>query len=242
MTAPVRVPMTLVAVLLMGPAWASAAGPLDALDPVGGRNREGNDHYRSGNFEEAAKSYSEGNALDPGRAELLYNLGNALGRLGRHDEATATYERVLEEEAPSAGERSLTADTWYNLGNARLSAGDAGAAIGAYRRALLDDPEHQLAKRNLEIAIEQAEQQTPPPQNEDENSDQEQERPDAPQADPDRPEEQQPREDPDGPRPEPRMSEEDAERLLRNFDQMEKEERERDEGAPGRAGLGGLDW
>ncbi len=63
--------------------------PLSWIDPAAGENQAGNQKYRNGQFEGAAGHYSKGNAASPGRPELLYNLGNSLERLGKHEEAAA---------------------------------------------------------------------------------------------------------------------------------------------------------
>ncbi|MBK7977112.1 MAG: tetratricopeptide repeat protein [Deltaproteobacteria bacterium] len=138
--------------------WLVGFSPLTWLDPAAGSNRAGNDHYEAGRFEDAAKSYSQGVAADPDRPELLYNLGNSLERLGKHEEASAAYHQALEK-APEP----LAPDAWYNLGNSLLAAGQAKAAVQAYREALRRNPRHDGAKRNLELALDQAKKEPPKP-------------------------------------------------------------------------------
>jgi len=62
-----------------------------------------------------------------------------------------------------------TADAHYNRGNALARAGEVGAAIEAYTRALDLDPEHEDARYNLELL-----QQQNPPQSEQQQGDGEQ--------------------------------------------------------------------
>ena len=147
----------LLPLLAIAPALVGFS-PLRWLDPAVGANREGTQQYEAGRFEDAAKSYSQGVAADPGRPELLYNLGNSLERLGKHEEAGAAYRQSLEQ-APT----TLAPDAWYNLGNSLLAAGQGKAAVQAYREALVRNPSHEGAKRNLEFALEQAKKEPPKP-------------------------------------------------------------------------------
>ncbi|MDX1606753.1 MAG: tetratricopeptide repeat protein, partial [Candidatus Competibacterales bacterium] len=63
------------------------------------------------------------------RADLCFELGNALCELGRHGDAIPAYEEALEL-APD------DAELHNNLANALLAAGRAADAVGHYRKAL----------------------------------------------------------------------------------------------------------
>lgn len=54
---------------------------------------EGNDAYRTGQFERAAELYQRAQGAD-----AQYNLGNALARQGRYPEAIAAYDRALKQQ------------------------------------------------------------------------------------------------------------------------------------------------
>jgi Ca-activated chloride channel family protein len=132
---------------------------------VGDKER-GNRLYREGRYAEAVEAYHE--ALRDGDAspELRYNLGTALLRLGRYEEAGQYLQSALEGIDPDLRRRSL-----YNLGNRFLEAARAesdlqtqGAllqgAVDAYKRALRHASADADAKWNLEMALrEQQENQ-----------------------------------------------------------------------------------
>ena len=148
----------LLAVLIL----TSGAGPGDV--------ERGNRHYRAGRYKEAVEAYEA--ALRDGNdsRELRYNLGTALLRLGKYDEAEQQFHDALEAVDPDLRER-----TFYNLGNrfldAALGEGDGqakgpllDAAAEAYRRALRIDSQDPAAKWNLEMSLREQEQNQQPSQ------------------------------------------------------------------------------
>lgn len=127
----------------------------------------GNRLYRQGRYEEAVEAYQR--ALRDGNDSpmLHYNLGTALLRLGRRQEAEEHLRTALNTVDPEERARAL-----YNLGNRFLEAGiDApdprardqmlDAAAEAYRDALRLDPDDLDAKWNLELTLR--ERENPPP-------------------------------------------------------------------------------
>lgn len=127
----------------------------------------GNRLYREGRYLEAVEAYSR--ALRDGESSpvLHYNLGTALLRLKRYDEAERHLRAALMTVEPEARER-----THYNLGNRYLEAGREAddpraraklldAAVEAYKHALRIDPTDVDAKWNLELALREQEQNPP---------------------------------------------------------------------------------
>jgi len=116
--------------------------------------------YRRGDFQGAARAYGRALAEGDSSAVVRYNLGTALLRLGRHDEARPHLEAAARARA--------TEDTRfrgaYNAGGADLQPVAGGRvpsaqrrerlvrAINHYRRALLLNPDDADAKWNLELA------------------------------------------------------------------------------------------
>lgn len=126
-----------------------------ALGAAGGDLR-----FAAADYAGAAREFEAALEGDPGSARLRYNLGTALLRAERYDEA----RDHLAAAANGAVQPALRANAYYNLGNAHLEPAfraarpDAGVearlrrAIAAYQHALLMGPADLDAKWNLELA------------------------------------------------------------------------------------------
>jgi tetratricopeptide (TPR) repeat protein len=88
---------------------------------------------------------------DAGTARL--EGGDARGAAPLLDRAA---QALAREGNPGAGR---AAAAHYNLGNAHLSAGDAAAAVEAYKQALREAPGDRDAKWNLELALKEREKE-----------------------------------------------------------------------------------
>ncbi len=133
---------------------------------------------RSAHHAEAVAVYQRLLALRPAWLDGWYNLGQALWRARRFDDALAAYQRALDggiarpEEAhlnravllaqhlarPQAARQELEraldahpryAPAWLNLGNLCEQAGEAEAASRAYEQVLAIEPGHALALSRL---------------------------------------------------------------------------------------------
>lgn len=120
----------------------------------------GNRAYRRGDYAQAVEYYREALSRRGPTPQLLYNLGTALLRSGSTELARERLATALE-----ARSAELRAVAFYNLGNAlaeQPGPGDAGianlrAAISAYQRSLLLDPDQDDVRWNLELALRQLE-------------------------------------------------------------------------------------
>jgi Ca-activated chloride channel family protein len=155
---------------LVAPAHARAAQAAVlilalALNGFGiGDVERGNRLYRAGRYAEAAEAYQAALRDGDDSTQLHYNLGTALLRLGRYDEAERHLRNALEAIEPELRQRSF-----YNLGNRFLDAAraerDAQAqgqmlegAVEAYKRSLRLEPADVEAKWNLEMALREQEE------------------------------------------------------------------------------------
>ncbi|MFQ5669741.1 MAG: tetratricopeptide repeat protein [Acidobacteriota bacterium] len=114
-------------------------------------NQEGNTLYAAGENEKALERYTRAMEKAARLPEVRYNRGNALYRLGRLQEAGREYQ------AAESGEGRLQRDARFNEGNALLAAGDYEGAARRFRQVLLEAPQDDDARRNLEISLSRAE-------------------------------------------------------------------------------------
>jgi tetratricopeptide (TPR) repeat protein len=196
----------------------------------------GNRLYREGRYAEAVEAYQAALAAGKTSPELHYNLGTALLRLGRYDDAQQQLGQALSGVDPELRNRAL-----YNLGNRFLEDARAGSdpqvqgklldsAIEAYKRALRMRPSDADAKWNLEMALrdqdknEQQQQQ----QEQQDQSDQQQQQQDQSQQDDQNPAsgggaggQDQPRDRDSNPR-DGQMTQDQADRVLSAVEQDER--------------------
>ena len=142
-----------------------------AVPLLSGGIAEGNRLYRAGQFRRAAEVYARRHAEGDSSAVLRYNLGTALLRLQRWDEARP----LLETAAAVRREPELRQRALYNAGNAdlepvfrrKVTERDARRerllrAIAHYKDALLARPGDADAKWNLELAQRLLGREPPP--------------------------------------------------------------------------------
>ncbi len=136
-----------------------------------GELERGNKYYRTGHYAEAVREYQKAIANGDDSPEVRYNLGTALLRLGKYEDAERQLRLALRELRPEVRQRA-----YYNLGNRYLEnarkapAGDAQAyrqlldgAVESYKQALRLQPDDMDAKWNLELALREREKQDKSP-------------------------------------------------------------------------------
>ena len=117
--------------------------------------REGNGEYTDGKFADAEVAYRKALEKEHGLTEGQFNLGNALHRQGKYDEAARAHEQVLGDTQ----ERATQADAYFNIGNSHLKAGAYREAVDAYVESLKRNPDDQDAKYNLSYALQKLHEQ-----------------------------------------------------------------------------------
>ncbi len=123
---------------------ADAASLYDVL-------QRGNKLYRDGKFDEALKTYIEGqieNTTDP---NLRYNIASSHYKMNNYEEALKGFLDV----AATAPHEKLQEKALYGCGNALFRQGKLEQAIEYYQKALEIDPHDQDAQHNLEFAREE---------------------------------------------------------------------------------------
>lgn len=96
----------------------------------------------SGWLDDAASAYQNALAIDGPSAELAFNLGNVLYRLGRKEESVQRFLQAVELEPAFI-------ESWNNLANALFEIDRPEEAVRALRKALAVDPRYADAHYNL---------------------------------------------------------------------------------------------
>jgi Ca-activated chloride channel family protein len=198
--------------------------------------RRANQAYERGDYVAAEAAYLQALANNPNNARLYFNLGNALAKQGKFDEAVTAYER-FRGMSSTAEDRAL-AD--YNIGNIFGFQEKWDRALNQYRDALRQNPEDRDARLNYEYAWRQQQMQPPQEQQNQQNEssddqneqDQQQQSGDSndqgdqqnpnnqPQGEQDSQDQNQPQQ---RPQPKSDMSREEADRILNALENKEKD-------------------
>lgn len=208
--------------------------------------RQGNKAYADSSYTDAEASYRISAEERPGSAIPQFNLGDALYRQERFEEALEAYESGYDKLNTDA-ER---ADVLHNMGNAHFKMENYEDAAKAYQEALKLQPDDDETRYNLAQSIRRM--RMPPPQqqqqqqegdqeeNEDENgqSSPQQDQQEQDQQHNENEEEQEEQgdpseENPSGEKPindqgeQEKLNREEAERLLEALQKQEEELREK---------------
>ena len=164
--------------------------------------RDGNKLYQNGKYEEASGMYDEALDKDHKSFEGAFNLGDALYRQEKFEEAATQFEMLSNQETSSAN----IAKAYHNLGNSYMKSNKVDKGIAAYKKALLNNPTDYDSKYNLSYAQRLKKKQ----------EEQEQQKKDDEKQDKDKKDEKGDEEKQEQAKPEPGdgVSKEDAERLL----------------------------
>ncbi|MEM9983471.1 MAG: tetratricopeptide repeat protein, partial [Bacteroidota bacterium] len=130
--------------------------------------REGNRYYQEGDFLSSELAYRKALDAKAEHAKGAFNLGDALYRQERFDEAANQFQRA----ADLSTDKITQAEAYHNQGNAWMSAQNYEAAVGAYKEALRRNPQDEETRYNLAYALEKMRrEQQQQNQNQDKNQD-----------------------------------------------------------------------
>jgi Ca-activated chloride channel homolog len=110
-------------------------------------NEKGNKALTEDKADEALKYYKDAEVEKPKQPVLEYNIGTALYKQNKYQEAVQRYTRALNTDDPK-----FQADAYYNSGNALFRAQQYAEAINAYKKCLEINADDSDAKYNLELA------------------------------------------------------------------------------------------
>lgn len=160
--------------------------------------RRGNRAYDDENYAEAEVNYRRALQKNPNSFAATYNLGNALLRQEKFDEAAKQYIRSTTQlDAKKDGDK--LAKAYHNLGNSFYAMQQFDQAIEAYKQSLRLNPSDNDTRYNLVKAMQQKKQQQQQPQ--------------------EQPQEQQPQQN--------QMDQQTAEQLLQALEQDEQDAQEK---------------
>lgn len=246
--------LSLLLLMLMTTSGVFAQQPNDLIS-------KGNTLYDAGKYGEAEMTYREGQAQGADAFISGFNLGDALFKQERFEEAANAFQSLPK----LTDDKEQKAAAYHNLGNSYLKAQKFQESVDAYKQSLRNNPKDLETKYNLAYAKrmlqqeqeqqqqqqdqdqdqenkddqEKQDQQQQQDQKQDENKDDEQKQDRQQQQDQKQDQEQQ-----EQPK-EGEISKEDAERMLDALNQDEKKIRDRLEDQKVKKGVRGnveKDW
>jgi Ca-activated chloride channel family protein len=226
-------------------------------DPIATKNEKGNEFFRHEQYDDALTYYRDAQLDAPDLPALHFNVGDALYKQGKFDEALQAYEQALDAE-----DGDFQGKVYYNMGNAFFRQSQLSESLEAYKKSLVLVPKDAEAKFNLEFVQSklQEQEQKQQQQGQDEEQDgekkeqdqdrqekgeeQDQEQQEREQGASEQQEEQQDQsaQEQEKQPAEEAMSEEDAQRILNALNEKEKEIQEKRRVKMARRRVRGMDW
>jgi tetratricopeptide (TPR) repeat protein len=117
--------------------------------------RDGNRAYEKGKYNDAEVEYKKALEKDAKSHAGLFNLGDALYKQQRYDEAMREYNNA----ALATRNTDNRAASYYNLGNSFFRSNKLQESIEAYKQALRTNPGDEDARYNLQLALDRLKQQ-----------------------------------------------------------------------------------
>ena len=156
-------------------------GQSSPLTPWVQPEKEANELYKDGTYDQAAEAYrgllqrqpAEQDKPNQTLPKLWFNLGNSLAQLGDTEKAIESYDAFKESGISQAFDPTELSRADYNKGTL-LAQQDPEAAIDALKQALKANPQDSDAKHNLEMLLQQQQQNQQNQQQDNQNQDQDQ--------------------------------------------------------------------
>ncbi len=179
--------------------------------------REGNNFYNNKKYRESEVAYQKALKKDPKSYKAIFNLGDALYKQEKYDEAT----KQFTEMTTKVNDKENSSKAFHNLGNSYLLHNKIDESINAYKSALRNNPKDMETKYNLAYAQamkkKQEQQKNQNNKNNQQNKQQQQKQQQQKQQDKkdnkDKEQQQQPKD---------QMSKDDSERMLQALQDEEK--------------------
>jgi Ca-activated chloride channel homolog len=187
-------------------------------------------HLDSTKYQDAELHYRKALETTPSNWSAAYNLGNALYRQQKLDEAAKHYQNITK----TTTNKDELAKAYHNLGNTLLQQNQLDEAVEAYKNALRNNPADFETKYNLawaqdKLKKQQNQNQDQQNQNQDDNKDQskdkdkQEQNQNQEQQKQEQQQQQQQNQQQQQQKQQPQMSKEDAMRILEALQNDEKE-------------------
>ena len=174
--------------------------------------KKGNDAYEKQEYENAITNYKQATEKTPTNSTAQYNLGNALYKNKKTDEAVQAYDNALAN-AESKEDKSRS---FYNKGVVLQNNNKLPECIDAYKKALKLNPQDEDARLNLQKALQQQKQE----EQKKDNKEQKKPKEDKKKKEKEKQKEEEKNEQP---KPQPsKLTKQDAEEKLKALLQQEK--------------------
>jgi tetratricopeptide (TPR) repeat protein len=126
---------------------------------------KGNQLYKKQDFSKAVEEYKKATAKNEKSPQAQYNLGNALYKTKKTEEAEKAYSAAEE----FATEKPMKSMAGYNKGVMLTRQKKLEESIDAYKQALRYNSEDEQARENLQLALNELKKEQNKSQNQDKN-------------------------------------------------------------------------
>lgn len=140
---------------------------------------QGNQDYKKKEFAKADGQYTKALEKDAKNTVAQFNSGNAKQKLKKYDEASRSYEAVVN----NTDDPLVKAQALYNQGLAFIRQNKLKEAIDAFKRSLRLNPNDKEARENLQKALKEQKQQQQPKNNDQQPDKNKKKQPDQPKPD-----------------------------------------------------------
>ena len=185
--------------------------------------RRGNKAYKAEQYEDAEVAYMHGLDKNPESFGALFNLGSALYKLERQEQAEKTFNGLSKVEIDSIQKAAV----FHNLGNTGLQQKKWQESVNAYKQALRYHPSDMETKQNLAYAQMMLQNQENQQEQDNNQDNQEQEQEQEQEQDQNENENQQQDNQEQEQQQEPKISKQDAQRMLEAMQANERETQEK---------------
>ena len=115
----------------------------------------GNESYNKGKYAEAEEKYKQSLIKKKNYTKANFNLGNALYRMEKYEEATGQFDAVLN----NTNNKDTLSKVYHNLGNSYLKNKKYQEAVNAYKNSMKLNSYDEDTRYNLAYALKKLQEQ-----------------------------------------------------------------------------------